>query len=53
MVQSTRFFFKFVTKPIKIGFVIIKTDAYQLGSIFQPILVRFDWLNLIGLDGLI
>ena len=27
-------FFKFVTKPIEIGFVIIKTDAYRLGSIF-------------------
>ena len=42
-------FFKFVTEPIGIGFVIIKTDAYRLGSVFQPIAVRFDRLGLIGI----
>ena len=40
-------FFKFVTKSIGIGFVIIKTDAYRLGSIFRPIAVRFVRLGLI------
>ena len=53
VVQSTWLFFKFVTELIKIGFVIIKIDAYQLGSVFQPILMRFDWLSLIGLVDLI
>ena len=33
-VRSAWFFFKFVTESIRIGFVIIKTDAYQLGSVF-------------------
>ena len=42
-------FFKFVTEPIGIGFVIIETDAYRLGSVFQPIAVRFDRLSLIGI----
>ena len=51
-VRSARFFLKFVTEPIRISFVIIKTDAYRLGSVFQPITVRFDWLGLIGLVGL-
>ena len=46
---SSIFFFKFITEPIEIGFVIIKTDAYQLRSIFRPITVRFDRLGLIGL----
>ena len=47
------FFFKFVTEPIGIGFVIIKTDAYRLGLIFRPIAAQLDWLGLIGLVGLI
>ena len=51
-VRWARFFLKFVTEPIRISFVIIKTDAYQLGSVFRPITVRFDWLGLIGLVGL-
>ena len=46
-------FFKFVTEPIGIGFVIIKTDAYRLGLIFRPIAAQLDWLGLIGLVGLI
>ena len=52
-VRSAWFFFKFVTEPIGIGFVIIKTDAYRLGSIFRPIAAQLDWLGLIGLVGLI
>ena len=52
MVQSARFFLKFVTKPIGINFLIIKIDAYRLGSIFQPIVMQFGWLSLIGLVGL-
>ena len=51
-VQSAWFFLKFITEPIGIGFVIIKTDAYRLGSIFRPIMVWFDQLGLIGLVGL-
>ena len=52
-VRFARYFFKFVTEPIGIGFVIIKTDAYRLGSVFQPMAVRFDRLGLIYLVGLI
>ena len=60
-VRSARFFLKFVTEPIGIGFLIIKTDAYCLGSVFQPIdsslfvlhnfAVRFFAVGLIGLVG--
>ena len=50
-VQSARFFLEFVTESIGIGFLIIKTDAYRLGSIFRPIVVRFGQLGLIGLVG--
>ena len=46
---SLVFFFKFVTEPIGIGFVIIETDAYRLGLVFRPIAVRFDRLGLIGI----
>ena len=46
---SSVFFFKFVTELIGIDFVIIETDAYQLGSVFRPIVVRFDRLGLIGI----
>ena len=53
MVRLARYFFKFVTEPIEIGFVIIKTDAYQLGLVFWPMAVQFDQLGLIGLVGLI
>ena len=53
MVRLARFFSKFVTEPIEIAFVIIKTDAYQLGSVFRPMAVRFDRLGLIDLVGLI
>lgn len=28
------FFSKFITEPIKIGFLIIETDTYRLGSVF-------------------
>ena len=48
-VRLAWYFFKFVIEPIEIGFVIIKTDAYRLGSVFRPIAVRFDQLGLIGL----
>ena len=53
VVRLARFFSKFVTKPIGIGFVIIKTDAYRLGSIFRLIVMQFDRLGLIDLVGLI
>ena len=52
-VWFARYFFKFVTEPIGIGFVIIKTNVYRLGSVFRPMVVRFDRLGLIGLVGLI
>ena len=51
-VRSARFFPKFITEPIGIGFLIIKTDAYRLGSVFRPIAVRFFAVGLIGLVGL-
>ena len=44
-------FLKFVTKLIGIGFLIIKTDAYRLGSVFQPIAVWFFAVGLIDLVG--
>ena len=53
VVRLAWFFSKFVTKPIGIGFVIIKTDAYWLRSVFRPIAVQFDPFGLIGLVGLI
>ena len=34
-------FLKFITEPIEIGFLIIRTDAHRLGSVFRPIAVRF------------
>ena len=34
VVQSVWFFLIFVTESIRIGFLIIKTDAYRLGSVF-------------------
>ena len=34
VVQSVWFFLKFVIESIRIGFLIIKTDAYRLGSVF-------------------
>ena len=43
---------KIVTEMIGIGFLIIKTDSYRLRSVFQPIVVRFGWLSLIGLVSL-
>ena len=52
VVQSARFFLKFVTEPIGIGFLIIKTNAYRLGSVFRPIVVWFGRFGLIGLVGL-
>ena len=52
-VQSAWFFFKFVTEPIGISFVIIKIDAYWLRSVFWPIAVQFDQLGLISLVSLI
>ena len=50
-VRLARFFLEFVTETIGIGFLIIKTDAYRLGSIFRPIAARFGQLDLIGLVG--
>ena len=52
-VWLARFFFQFVTELIGIGSAIIKTNAYWLGSVFQPIAMRFDWFGLIGLVDLI
>ena len=51
-VWSARFFLKFVIELIGIGFFIIKTDAYRLGSVFRLIVVRFLAIGLIGLVGL-
>ena len=41
-VQSARFFLKFITEPIEISFLIIRTDAYRLGLVFRHIAVRFN-----------
>ena len=43
---------KFITELIGISFLIIKTDVYFLGLVFQPIAVRFLAVGLIGLVGL-
>ena len=51
-VRLARFFLKFVTELIGIGFLIFKTDAYRLRSVFQLIAVRFFAVDLIGLVGL-
>ena len=51
-VRLARFFLKFVTKSIKIGFLIIKTDAYHLGLVFRPIVVKCLAVDLISLIGL-
>ena len=48
-VRSVRFFSKFITEPIEIGFLIIRTDAHHLRSVFQPIAVPFFAVGLIGL----
>ena len=50
-VRLAQFFLEFVTESIGIGFLIIKTYAYRLGSIFRSIAVRFGQLDLIGLVG--
>ena len=42
-------FLEFITKPLGIGFVIIKIDAYQLRLVFWLITVWFDRFDLIGL----
>ena len=52
VVRLARFFLKFVTKSIKIGFLIIKTDAYRLGLVFRPIVVQCLAVDLISLVGL-
>ena len=52
VVRLARFFFKFITKPIGIGFLIIGTDAHHLGSVFRPIAVWFLAVGLFGLIGL-
>ena len=49
-VQSVRFFPKFITEPIRIGYPIIITDAYYQGSVFQLIAVRFFAIGFIGLS---
>ena len=45
-------FSKFITKPIEIGFFIIRTDADRLRSVFRPIAVWFFAVGLVGLVGL-
>ena len=45
-------FSKFITKPIEIGFFIIRIDAHRLRSVFHPIAVRFFVVSLVGLVGL-
>ena len=52
MVRLGWFFLKFITKPIKIGFLIIKINAYRLRSVFRHIAVRFFAVGLIGFVGL-
>ena len=51
VVRSAQFFLKFVIEQIGIGFLIIKTDAYRLGSVFRPIAVQFFAVGLIDLVG--
>ena len=41
VVWKGRFFSKFITELIEIGFFIIGIDAHRLGSVFRPIAVRF------------
>ena len=52
-IQSARFFSKFIIELIRIGFLIIETDAHRLGLVFRPIAVRFLVAGLFGLVGLI
>ena len=49
-VQSVRFFPKFITKPIRIGYPIIITDAYNQGSVFRLIAIRFFAIGFISLS---
>ena len=51
VVQSARFFLNLLPKPIGIGFLIIKIDAYCLGSVFRPIAMWFFAVGLIDLVG--
>ena len=50
-VRLVLFFLEFVTELIEIDFLIIKTDAYRLWSVFQPIAVWFFAVGLISLVG--
>ena len=49
MVWSARFFPKFITEPIGIGFLIIGTDAYGIVSVFRPLMVRLFVVGIISL----
>ena len=51
-IRSAQCFAKFITELIEVGFLIIRTDAYRLGSVFRPIAVQFFAVGLIGLVGL-
>ena len=51
-VRLARFFPKFITEPIGIGFLIIGIDAYRLVSVFRLLAVRFFAVGIIGLIGL-
>ena len=52
MVRSAWCFAKFITEPIEVGFLIIRTNAYHLGSVFRHIAMWFFAVSLIGLIGL-
>ena len=52
VVRLGRFFSKFITEPIDIGFFIIGIDAHHLRSVFRPIAVWFFMVSLLGLVNL-
>ena len=51
-IRLAQYFSKFITKPIGVSFLIIKIDAYRLGSVSQPLTMWFLAVGLIGLVGL-
>ena len=51
-IRSARCFAEFITKLIEVGFLIIRTNAYRLRSVFRHITVRFFAVGLIDLVGL-
>ena len=51
-IRSAQCFAKFITELIEVGFLIIRTNAYRLRSVFRHITVRFFAVGLIDLVGL-